>query len=114
METIGICIRSLPPTATIHIVGTNIGWDRGLEYPDPDEEGRTALEVGPDTVGIDFKHFVLCGINERQQVLDAVKNSGYAVTGTGDMYGAKWRVWFLLADYPTFGEGVYTNNTFIK
>ncbi len=114
METIGICIRGLPPTATTHIVGSTIGWDQGLEYPDPDEEGQTALEVDPDAVGIDFKHFVLCDVSERQQVLDAVKNSGYIVTGTGDQYGERWRIWFLLTDYSTFGEGVYTNNTFTE
>ena len=112
MEKIELRLPGLPTGATLQIVGSTIGWDQGVEYPDPDEEGQTALEVDPDVVGVDFKHFVLCDINERQQVLDAVKNSGYTVTGTGDQYYGKWRIWFLLTDYPTFGDGVYKNNTF--
>lgn len=115
METIRLCIRGLPTTAAIHIVGSTIGWGLGLKYPSPlDEEGETVLIFDPKSIGIDFKHFVLCGVEERQQVLDAIKNGGYDVTGTGDQYGEKWRIWFLLTDYPTFGDGVYKNNTFTE
>lgn len=97
---------------SIHIVGSTIGWGEGLTYPELDEEGRTSLAVGPTEVGVDFKHYVKSAVADRGKVREALIKAGYKVTGTGDdPGGGMWRMWFFHPDYPTFGDGVYANNT---
>ena len=108
---IQIAVQGLPSDTTIHLVGSAIGWRLGLAYPEP-EDGKTTLTFDSNVIGVEFKHFVFCGINQQKQVRNILRLNGYEVTGFGDQYGNRWRVWFLLPNYPTSGVGVYTNNTF--
>ncbi len=109
MEKIELHIPGLPRGVTIHIVGSGpIGWEEGLIYPQPDDEEKTTMEIDPDVVGVDFKHFVRSPVPDRRKVAGALRRAGYQVTGSGDQRGNLWRTWFIIATFPTYGG----NNTF--
>jgi TIR domain len=93
----------------IYLTGPDVKWEKDprLKYKETDEGynlsgfSKDALK---DETGNEFKHFVVCDNTraERRRIERILQQRDYAITGKGDKDDEphKWRIWFLIRDYP--------------
>lgn len=107
-----IVLSGLPKGEKLYLVDAECEWNEHSDRLFSEEDGEYSLQLNAQP-GEEFKLFVLCEVEDRFRVENALKQVGVAVTGIGDsskISTEKWRVWFYFHNLPTTGSGVYVNN----
>lgn len=99
----------------VYLTHADISWGQLDEYRYRPQRGAHGIRYEPPRISMrnstPFKHFVVCAVEERQEVTRLLEESGFEVTGSGDAAGeGRWRLWFLIPGLPTVGLGVFRNN----
>jgi len=74
------------------------------------EEGKYTLTV-QGAAGTEFKSFVWIRTGQdATEVRKALEKSGFKITGEGDVFEGRIRLWFLVPNLEDTNNGVWSNN----